>query len=78
MDRGSWYWRVLAAKYSNIILRSYDSFVGKPAIRIPTDDIKKFKGIQITWTAIDRSQEPANSISTVELHETLNLSGARN
>jgi hypothetical protein len=31
-------------------------FVGTPAIRIPTDNIKKFKGIQITQTAPVGSQ----------------------
>jgi hypothetical protein len=37
---------------------AYVSYVGKPVLKITTENIKRFKGIQIAWTALDRSLEP--------------------
>jgi len=37
----------LVAKYTYKILSANVGIVGSPAIRIPIDNIKKFKGIQI-------------------------------
>jgi hypothetical protein len=45
----------LVAKYTYKILSANVRFVGKPVLKITTDNIKKFKGIQIALTALDRS-----------------------
>ena len=45
---GSRYRWFLVAKYTNKILSTNDRNVGKSAVKIPTENIKKFKDNQIT------------------------------